>query len=1113
MTKSYLIILIIAVTSINSNSQEKGSPVIYNFLSKDYNGEPQNWDIVFDQRGVMYVANNSGILEYDGVEWRIIKFPSDFVRSLAINKKNEIFAGGSGEFGFLKADLTGMLQYISLSQNLDSIYKDFNDVWKIIVHHEMVYFLTKKYIFVLDNGKLNQLKSKKEFFDMFEYKDKLYIVDLGYGLSEVSGNKMISNNSYFIDEKLRGIFETDDKSKEILAYYYNGLENFNLSLGIKLKSDEFADINRLVSNNKLLYRLKQFDDSLFYACTIYSGFVIFDKKGKIRLHLTKDNSNLEDNLLFNVNKRNQLWVVTNTGISRIEYNSPFETWSEKNGLLGEVYDQIRYKDTLYLTTSTGIFYFDNNELKEISNLPLQGWQFLELSVIGGSKRLLLGHNSGIYEIKNKRIWSETKPPYCFRLIQSKNKDSEFYIAHLDSICLYTYKDKEIKYKKTIGHVSYANIMIGMPNGDIWISSYSGKVYRIRNYKMTEYKLPGHIEKAQASVFVDKGNVLFSSEKALYKFDDKSDKIFRIKDYFKKGLKDVYIRELVNDKDGNLWAISSTGGRENVSIEIRSETDKQIKETAIKKLSKYSVSKVFFDNKNIWLATDHGLFKYNEDKELDYYSDFRTLIRKVTLNNDSVIYWGAGDSQDYKYPQIKYKNNNISFEFACTFFEEEKENQYSYYLNGNDKEWSIWTKAVKKEYTNLSPGDYLLQVKSRNIYGKESDIATYSFTILAPWFRTTFAYFMYLLFLIGFVWLLIRIRTRQMRHEKVKLTELIHERTKHIENQKEEIQSQADKLCDVYNTLLEVTKFKDGMTSMIVHDLKNPLNFIMNISKNLEPEIQLLSIRQSSRHMLNLVMNILDVNKYQKTKMDLELKDVPLFKIISKATDYISFLASQKNISIKMNIVENPNINVDQEIILRVFTNLLTNAIKYTPLNGTITIDSNRDSSQNLNIQVIDAGPGIPKDKEELVFSEFGQIMAKKSGEVHSTGLGLTFCKIAVEAHGGKIGFESNLNGGTTFWFTIPSESIKNALESFKVSHNLIIEPQINNLLNKEDIEYLSQFIDLFKATEIYSISKLKMHINQIENKSEGIKLWKEKLLDASYAGNEKLYIDLINLGI
>jgi len=375
----------------------------------------------------------------------------------------------------------------------------------------------------------------------------------------------------------------------------------------------------------------------------------------------------------------------------------------------------------------------------------------------------------------------------------------------------------------------------------------------------------------------------------------------------------------------------------------------------------------------------------------------------------------------------------------------------------------------------------------------------------------------LLYISGFlislvlIWLASRLSTKKIRQEKADLEQLLNEKIKDIERKKEEIQNQSDKMREMYNILLENSKFKDGMTSMIVHDLKNPLNSILNVPANLPPEKQLLSIRQSAKQMFNLVMNILDVNKYQKSRMELELKDSSLFDIVFHALNQVYYLASQKNIALKMKIKKDWIVSVDVEIMARVFVNLLTNAIKYTPVNGNIRIEAFYGNSQDLYIRVIDSGPGIPKEKEILVFSEFGQVIAKKAGDVRSTGLGLTFCKMAVEAHGGKIGFESNSDGGTIFWFTIKSEKVKNSSQNKPNSIDQYHEGLNNEFLTAEDRIYLKGFLTILWKVEIYSISKLRWALNQIENRSEGLVIWKEKILDASYSNNEELYNELLNL--
>lgn len=376
------------------------------------------------------------------------------------------------------------------------------------------------------------------------------------------------------------------------------------------------------------------------------------------------------------------------------------------------------------------------------------------------------------------------------------------------------------------------------------------------------------------------------------------------------------------------------------------------------------------------------------------------------------------------------------------------------------------------------------------------------------YGSAIAYGLSIFLVFSTVWVLVRLSTKRMTREKIKLESLLNEKIEDIEKKKEKIQNQADRLQELYNTLLENSKFKEGMTSMIVHDLKNPLNSILSVPINIPPEQQLQSIRQSAKHMLNLVLNILDVNKYQKSKMELQLKASSLFNILDLALNQIFYLATQKNILVKTGIMEDYIILVDPEIFERVFINLLTNAIKYTPTNGTITIESIFGDSSDLYIRVIDTGSGIPREKEDLVFSEFGQLLEKKAGDVRSTGLGLTFCKIAVEAHGGKIGFDANDGGGTIFWFTVQSERVITQ-SGIKNKESLLKQADPENGFKEEDMVYLSGFISRLNSVKLYQISKIRRILSEINENSDDIKRWKEKILDASYSNNENLYHELL----
>jgi len=299
-------------------------------------------------------------------------------------------------------------------------------------------------------------------------------------------------------------------------------------------------------------------------------------------------------------------------------------------------------------------------------------------------------------------------------------------------------------------------------------------------------------------------------------------------------------------------------------------------------------------------------------------------------------------------------------------------------------------------------------------------------------------------------------------------------------------------------LQELDRFKEAMTGMVVHDLKNPLNAILGLS-SMEPENEMmLMINSAGNQMLNLVLNILDVQKFEDTNVKLQISSHNLKEISSNSISQVNLLLKQKNLLLDNNIPEQIEVETDQELLSRVFVNLLTNSIKYTPQGGKIRLDAcYAQNAQNyllpgieenmrilfpedfkniieqnekfVLITVTDTGQGIPTEKVHLVFEKFGQVEAKKSGSVRSTGLGMTFCKMVVEANGGKIWLHSIVGQGTIFYFLLPCIKIfelqkqPNVLDNRPVSvpeiQSIAIysckEGQIEKLvLNKSDLSSL-----------------------------------------------------------
>jgi len=319
------------------------------------------------------------------------------------------------------------------------------------------------------------------------------------------------------------------------------------------------------------------------------------------------------------------------------------------------------------------------------------------------------------------------------------------------------------------------------------------------------------------------------------------------------------------------------------------------------------------------------------------------------------------------------------------------------------------------------------------------------------------------------------------------------------HQKEEIMAQAESLSNALTELKELQKFKEGMAAMIVHDLKNPLNTILNQTKNV-------IVHESASQMLNMVNNILDLQKYEVTNLPVTCKILPLCPLIENAMYETRYLSEQKNISIINQTSREYAVNADPELIERIIINLLTNAIKYSPLNSYIKISSITVSESFLKISVIDNGPGISENAKERIFEKFTQLISQNSGRTRSTGLGLAFCKMAVEAHHGEIGVDSDETGGAIFWFTLPfskSHSIKEVVVNEKLNKKLFITDQ--------NYKKLLPYIAELKQTAIYEIAEIRKIIDKI--KALGIPNIDEMLYsieNSSYSVNEENYLQMIN---
>jgi signal transduction histidine kinase len=312
-------------------------------------------------------------------------------------------------------------------------------------------------------------------------------------------------------------------------------------------------------------------------------------------------------------------------------------------------------------------------------------------------------------------------------------------------------------------------------------------------------------------------------------------------------------------------------------------------------------------------------------------------------------------------------------------------------------------------------------------------------------------------------------------------------------------------------LARVGQFRDEMSGMIVHDLKNPLNTILNFTKHISglplisntPVVQQTKqIENAAGQMLNLVTNFIDVQKLEEARLNLSLTSVPLYQLVEKAIADIEFIASQKNIRIEINIKPQIYSLIDEEIVVRVLTNLLTNAVKFSPNNDTIYIES-KTKGEFVFIRVRDNGPGISPEMKAKLFNKFVRADVRNLGYNSSSGLGLAFSKLAIEAHGGTVGVESEPEKGSCFWFSLKISEIENTEEINSGSDSS------KTCSNPETLKILAPVKVRLKQLKFYETRAILETLNELTFNEPEIVKWKAEVENAVLFSNFEKYAELI----
>jgi signal transduction histidine kinase/ligand-binding sensor domain-containing protein/DNA-binding response OmpR family regulator len=649
--------------------------------------------------------------------------------------------------------------------------------------------------------------------------------------------------------------------------------------------------------------------------------------------------------------------------------------------------------------------------------------------------------------------------------------------------------------------SYISSITEDKAGNIWVGTGAGIDVLIRAtgrfvHYQNEKKNPETLsDNGVLDIRVDsKGQVWVGTHGGLNRFDPTTRKfnVFKERD----GLSHNSILTILEDDNGNLW-MSTPNGLTNMIADSKSLTTyrfknydeadglqgKQFNENAALKTKNGELIFGGANGFNIFKPAQLGL---NTNPPQVVLSDFQLFNKSVTTGEEIdgriILEKSITEVKEIVLPANK---NVFSIEFAALNYFHPEKNEYKYRLEGFNSDWlSADGKSRKVTYTNLDPGDYVFSVKAANNDGFWNDKGAHlKITVLPPFWKTRTAFVLYVLIVIGSLLLTRRLiqqrehmkfAIRQEREESLRMHELDMMKIKFFTNVSHE--------------------FRTPLTLILT-----PLEKMMKQAKEPDQQNQFLLIQRNAKRLLNLVNQLLDFRKLEVQELRFNAVEGDIVTFIKDTVYSFSDLSEKKDIRLEFHSPLNSLETIfDQDKLEKILYNLLSNAFKFTPEHGAVSVEvkfDNEGESKWLQIDVRDTGIGIATDKQERIFDRFFQSDLPKSLVNQGSGIGLSITKEFVKIHGGTIAVQSDLGKGSCFTVRIPINEVVSTGGS--PSMEAVFSPVPDDVLN-ESLEQTSDKKPVLLLVEdnedfrFYLKDNLKQAYRVIEAR-DGVEGWKQAI--------------------
>ncbi|NIJ44629.1 DNA-binding CsgD family transcriptional regulator [Wenyingzhuangia heitensis] len=741
-------------------------PPISIYTAKDYHAENQNWSITQGKNKHVYVANNKGLLEFDGAVWSLYPTPNETILRAINVIDDKIFGGFYNGFGYWQKNIKGALVYTSLSDEIELLEDE--QFWKIEEVEGWVIFqsLQRIYLYNLKTNKYKLIESSTQILHMYLVDNILYYQELNKGIYKLE----------------KGIPKLVSNSEKILKSIVVGLHTINGSLvcvtnnnGVfKLEKEQLIawnpEINKQIESYTIYSSCKLKNGNLVLG-TISNGVFIVHQKEGITLCINQKKG-LGNNTVLSLfeDAEQNIWLGLDDGVNVIDMNTPFKVYKDLNGIIGTVYTSVVYQDRIYLGTNQGLFSKKYNSKEDFKMLPKTGGQVWELKIIEDT--LFCGHNSGTYLVKNNRVEliSEIAGTWNIKPLSS----STFLQGNYSGLYVFQKVNGKWGLKNKIKGFNISSRSFEFLNDHtIFVNHEYKGIYKLTVDKeltqVSNISIIGNISKGlHSSLIKYKDHILYSYKEGVYQYN--TEKSIFLKDSIlsslwssKNYISGVLIKTDAKDK---LWGFSKKevicieqGGLTSKPIVTRISIPLKLRKgaTGFENISYLPNQKYLLGNSNGYITLEPN----NTSQQQDY---------KVQVNQIKNGSFNQQFANVHLKDEISFENKNNNFEFYCSVpvFNDYTQVEYQYKLKGLSNLWSPWSNDSKILLKNIPFGSYKLSIRAKVDGILTNNIENYSFKIKMPWYISTPMLLLYVIVMVLFSVFMHTMYNRRYNKQRKKL---------------------------------------------------------------------------------------------------------------------------------------------------------------------------------------------------------------------------------------------------------------------------------------------------------------------------------------------------------